>query len=296
MGLMDGAIVLDKPAGMTSFRAVSKLRRLLGGVRAGHLGTLDPLGTGVLPVLLGRATRLARFYLGHSRGYLATVRFGWATTTYDADGEQLGEAVEVAPDPEEVEAALAPFRGKIRQVPPPVSAKRVGGVRAYKLARQRRPVRLEPAEVEVKDLDLLDVSGATAKLRCRCSAGTYVRSLAHDLGQALGCGAHVAALRRTSLGEFTEKHAFTLESLKAMSTEEMQQAAMISPVQLVPSLPVRRVDAVEASKIRHGRQFRVSPYGPDGEADVVKAVDPTGRLLCVARAVGPRMFHPFLVF
>ena len=292
---MDGAIVLDKPRGITSFRAVSRVRSLLGGVRAGHLGTLDPLGTGVLPIVLGRATRLARFYLDHAREYVATVRFGWATTTYDSQGEPLTQPVEVCLDPAELEAALRSFRGCVRQVPPLVSAKKVGGVRAYKLARGRRPAQLEPAEVVIHELELLRVQGPFAKLRCRCSSGTYVRSLAHDLGQALRCGAHVAELRRTSVAEFTESDAHSLEALAEMDHDDIRARVLIQPAELAPDLPLRQVEPTEASKIRHGREFRISPFAGDPQAAVVKAVDPAGQLLCVARAVGPGMFHPFLV-
>ncbi len=296
MGLVNGAIILDKPAGVTSFKAVSRLRGLLGGLRSGHLGTLDPLGTGVLPVLVGRATRLARFYLDHSREYVATVRFGWATSTYDAEGEPLSDPSEVTLDRAALDASLGQFRGSISQVPPPVSAKKVGGVRAYRLARKQRPVELDPSQVSIEELELLDVSGASATLRCVCSAGTYIRSLAHDLGTELGCGAHVAELRRTRVGEFSIEDASTFEELESLSAGEILSRALVPAAELVPSLPVHRVDSTEAAKIRHGQQFRVSPFSAGSSARIVKAIDPRGELLCVARAVGPRMFHPFVVF
>ncbi len=293
---MDGAIILDKPAGITSSGAVLHVRRLVGKEKVGHLGTLDPLATGVLPLLVGRATRFSQFYLGHTREYVAKIRFGWATTTYDADGELLSEPVPVKLDPTEVESHLAEFRGVIRQVPPPVSAKKVDGVRAYKRVRKHEQVELKPFSVEIHELALLAVEGPCVTARCLCSAGTYIRSMAHDLGERLGCGAHIAELRRTQVGEFGIAEACTLESLEALHNQDRLREALVSPLELLPELPVERVDAMAASRIRHGRDFRVSPFGRCSQARLVKAVDPEGRLLCLGKAVGPRLFHPFAVF
>ncbi len=296
MGKMDGAVILDKPAGITSFVAVRKVRGLLGGAKVGHLGTLDPLGTGVLPMLVGRATRLAQFYLGHKREYLAEIRFGWATDTYDRDGEPLGKPVEVRVDSSDLDGLLSGFRGVIRQVPPPVSAKKIDGVRAYKLARRRNPVEPDPVEVEIFELELLQVGGATARIRCFCSAGTYMRSLAHDLGGLLGCGAHVAELRRTRVGEFSLDEARTLEELEGLRDEGILDDALLSPLELLPEIPVHRVGYEEAARIRHGRDFRVSPFGQCVGAQVVKAVTNDGQLVCLGEAVMPRVYHPFVVF
>ena len=293
---MDGAIILDKPAGITSSAAVLRVRKLVGGERVGHLGTLDPLATGVLPLLLGRATRFSQFYLGHTREYVAKIRFGLATTTYDADGEPLSEPVLVNLNAVELEGLLADFRGAVRQVPPPVSAKKVDGVPAYKRVRKNEPVELKPLTVEIHELELLAVEGPCATARCLCSAGTYIRSLAHDLGTRLGCGAHVEELRRTQVGEFGLADSCTLESLKALQRQDRIHEALVSPLELLPDIPVERVDAVAASGIRHGRQFRVSPFGRCSQARLVKAVDPEGRLLCLGKAVSPRLFQPFVVF
>lgn len=293
---MDGAIILDKPAGITSSAAVLRVRKLLGGIKVGHLGTLDPLATGVLPLLVGQATRFSQFYLGHTREYVARIRFGLATTTYDADGDPLTEPVPVSLDATELERLLADFRGSVRQVPPPVSAKKVAGVPAYKRVRNQEPVDLEPLTVEIHELELLAVEGPCAKVRCLCSAGTYIRSLAHDLGSRLGCGAHVAELRRTRVGEFGSADSLTLERLTALKRQDRIREALVSPLDLLPELPVERVDAAAASRIRHGRQFRVSPFGHCSQARLVKAVDPEGRLLCLGRAVSPRLFRPFVVF
>lgn len=293
---MDGAVVLDKPPGITSFAAVRQVRQLIGAKKVGHVGTLDPLGTGVLPMLIGRATRLAQFYLGHEREYQAGIRFGWETTTYDVDGDAIGEPVDINLDRPSVEALLAGYRGTISQTPPPVSAKKVDGVRAYKLARNRHPVQLDPVPVEIRELELLAVNGSLAEIRCRCSPGTYIRSLAHDLGQDLGCGAHVASLRRTVVGEFTLNDAIELESLRRMRDDGSLGEAVLSPLDLLPDIPVHRVGAVDAAHIRHGRDFRISPYSTCSDAKLVKAVGPDNRLLCLGKVLFPHTYHPFLVF
>ena len=296
MSLMDGAIILDKPAGITSFAAVRKIRWLVGGEKVGHVGTLDPLGTGVLPMLVGRATRLARFYLRHKREYVAKIRFGWATSTYDAEGEPVDGPRNVDLHDNDLEALLDGFRGTVHQVPPPVSAKKVKGVRAYKLARKRKPVALDPVEVTIDELELVGLAGPVATLRCLCSVGTYIRSLAHDLGKEIGCGAHVTELRRTLVGDFGIDVALSMDQLETMHDEDRIEEALLSPVDLLPEIPVQRVDAGVAARIRVGHDFRVNPFGQSSEARLVKAVGPDGRLLCVGKAVSPRLFHPFLVF
>ncbi len=193
---------MDKPAGWTSHDVVNKIRRIAGERSVGHLGTLDPLATGVLPLLVGRATRLAKFYGSSDKVYEATIRFGFATTTYDTEGDATTDAVSVTLDREQLDGALAQFRGPISQVPPAFSAKKIRGVAAYKLARRDQVVELAPVNVEIHSLELLRVSGDMVELRVHCSSGTYIRSLAHDLGQVLGCGAHLTVLRRTRSGEF----------------------------------------------------------------------------------------------
>ena len=293
---MDGAIIVDKSAGITSFAAVRRVRGLLGGEKVGHVGTLDPLGTGVLPMLVGRATRLARFYLEHTREYVAKIEFGYATSTYDSEGEPLTEPRNAALEEADLERALERFRGTFSQVPPPVSAKKIKGMRAYKLARNRKPVDLDPVEVTIHELELLGIEGPTATLRCLCSVGTYVRSLAHDLGEEIRCGAHVSELRRTLVGDFGIDGALSLDELEALSDEERIEEALLPMEGLLPEIPIERVDAGVAARIRFGHDFRVNPFGPSSEARLVKAVGPDGRLVCLGRAVAPRMFHPFLVF
>jgi tRNA pseudouridine55 synthase len=292
---MDGIVVLDKPRGISSHDAVQKVRRLLGTKRVGHLGTLDPIGTGVLPLVVGQATRLSQFFLRHERAYDALIRFGFATDSYDADGDPITETREAAFNEEQVEAALASFRGPLLQTPPPVSAKKIGGVPAYKLARRNKPVRLEPVAVEVYELKLLAVEGDRARVSVRCSAGTYVRSLAHELGEALGAGAHVAELRRTAMGEFTLEMARTLEELEELRAADRLGEALIPPDRELPDLHAARVDEMTATQIAHGRDFRISAFGSGKGAQRVKAIDPTGRLVAIGEIRLPLVYHPIVV-
>jgi tRNA pseudouridine55 synthase len=198
----DGALVIDKPSGPSSHDIVSAVRRALGGVKVGHTGTLDPLATGVLPLLIGRATRLAQFLASATKTYTAHVQFGWGTDTYDSAGEPAGPPTPAAVDRAALETVLERFRGSFSQQPPAYSAKKVGGHRAYALARASRVVALEPVMVTVHDLRLVELKGGTATIEVTSSAGFYVRSLAHDLGMALDTPAHLAGLRRTRSGEF----------------------------------------------------------------------------------------------
>lgn len=296
MTAMDGVIILDKPAGISSHDAVQKLRKITGVKRIGHLGTLDPLGGGVLPMVLGRATRLARFFLNHDRVYEATLRFGFATDTYDREGKATTEPIDVGLEPDVLEPLLNEFRGKFKQAPPPVSAKKVDGVPAYKLARRNKPVELDPVEVEVYELALLGLDGPRAQIRVCCSAGTYMRSLAHDLGIRLGHGAHVESLRRTAMGEFTIDQARTLDGLAALRSEDRLEEALTTPDQLLPEMPIERVDEVTAAHIAHGRDFRVSAFGNGKGSKRIKAVNRDGKLVAIAEAKMPLLYHPIIVF
>lgn len=296
MTAMDGVIILDKPAGISSHDAVQKLRKITGVKRIGHLGTLDPLGTGVLPMVLGRATRLARFFLNHDRVYEATLRFGFATDTYDREGKATTEPIDAGLEPDVLEPLLNEFRGKFEQAPPPVSAKKVDGVPAYKLARRNKPVELDPVEVEVYELALLSLDGPLAQIRVCCSAGTYMRSLAHDLGIRLGHGAHVESLRRTAMGEFTIDQAHTLDDLAALRSEDRLEEALTTPDQLLPEMPIERVDEVTAAHIAHGRDFRVSAFGNGKGSKRIKAVNRDGKLVAIAEAKMPLLYHPIIVF
>ena len=205
---MNGVIIIDKPAGWTSHDVVNRVRRILGQRSVGHLGTLDPLATGVLPLVTGSLTRLAQFYTTSEKTYEGAIRFGIATNTYDADGEPVGEAHPVSPSLEQLQKLAANFQGLIDQVPPPFSAKKIHGVPAYKLARKQKEVVLKPAQVEIKEFSILTVEGDRARFRARVASGTYMRSVAHEMGQHLGSGGHLASLRRTAVAEFeiTQAH------------------------------------------------------------------------------------------
>ncbi|MEO8099048.1 MAG: tRNA pseudouridine(55) synthase TruB [Acidobacteriota bacterium] len=292
---MDGVIVVDKPCGWTSHDVVNKMRRFAGTRRVGHLGTLDPSATGVLPLVVGRATRLAQFYTRNEKVYEGVIRFGYATDSYDADGEPVGEVRDVAVTAEELEPVLARFRGKLAQMPPAVSAKKIGGRPAYELARKKLPVELKASEVEVYALDLLSLEGCEAKVRVHCSAGTYLRSIAHDVGAVLGCGAHLKLLRRTRSGEFRIEQARTLDELRALSEAERFSEALIPAAQLLPGFPAEVVDDVTAGQIRNGRAFRVSPFMGANDARYVKALNGDGELIAIGEAKMPGLYHPLLV-
>ena len=292
---MDGVLILDKPAGISSHDAVQKLRRLTGIKRIGHLGTLDPLGTGVLPMIVGRATRLARFFSHHERIYEAVIRFGFSTDSYDADGEATSEAKRVTLSQKKLKDLLPHFTGKLMQSPPPISAKKIGGVPAYKLTRKNKPVRLEPVEIHVYEFELLGVRGDRAEVRVCCSTGTYLRSLAHELGQKLAVGAHVESLRRTAMGEFTVENAHTLEELEGLRGQGHLEDAFLRAESLLPEIPCERVDDITAGRIAHGRDFRVSAFGNRQGSKLVKAIAPDGRLLAIAEARLPLLYHPIVV-
>jgi tRNA pseudouridine55 synthase len=213
--LMNGVLIIDKPAGLTSHDVVNRVRRLLNQRSVGHLGTLDPMATGVLPLVIGNFTRLAQFYVSSEKTYEGTIRFGFCTDTYDAEGEPTSEPKEVSLRQEDLEPALARFRGVIEQIPPPFSAKKIKGVPAYKLARKQKEVKLAAVQVEIKELEVLGVDVNRMRFRARVASGTYMRSVAHDLGRVMACGAHLESLRRTAVAEFTVDDAHTLEELAA---------------------------------------------------------------------------------
>ena len=292
---VDGVIVVNKSAGWTSHDVVNKVRGIAGTRRVGHLGTLDPLATGVLPVIIGSATRLARFWGDSEKSYEATVRFGYATSTYDRDGDRMSPTGQPQLSFERLEACLAPMRGEIDQVPPPVSAKKVSGVPAYKLARRNAVVELEPCRVFIHELALRDISGDTARLFVRTSPGAYVRSIAHELGLALGCGAHIEALNRTASGPFRIEQAFTLDELQRLKENGSLESAVRTPADLLPQFPAAMVDELAARQIRQGRDFGVSAFRVDAGAEYVKAIDPAGRLIAIGKIVFPHLYHPMVV-
>ena len=253
------------------------------------------MATGVLPLVIGRATRLAQFYTRNDKIYEGVIHFGYSTDSYDADGQPTSPSQDVVLDPEQLEAALQKFRGPFAQMPPPVSAKKIAGRPAYELARKQQPVDLKPVDVEVYALDVLSITGCQAEVRVHCSAGTYLRSIAHDTGQALGCGAFLKALRRTASGDFKIDGARTLEQLGALADAGRFDEAVIPAVQMLPQFPAEMVDALTAGQIRNGRDFRVSPFHVRASGRYVKAVTSEGQLVAIGEARLPNLYHPVLV-
>lgn len=290
---VDGALVIDKPAGLTSHDVVARARRLLGERSIGHLGTLDPAATGVLPLLVGRLTRLAQFMQGSDKQYEGVIAFGFATSTYDAQGEPLGPAASALPALPEIEAALGHFRGPMRQTPPPFSAKKIAGVPAYKLARRGQTVELEPVDVVIHEFQLRKWEPGRFQFRVVCSSGTYVRSLAHDLGRALGVGAHLAELRRTRSGEFDIADAVPLDQVAPGNP-----AGWVRPQALLPQFPNVMAPPDTAAKLLQGRAANLAEFSP---AELVKvfsvaAGSPEPALIAVARRLAGSLFQPQIVF
>ena len=292
---MDGVLVIDKPGGITSHDVVSAARRSLRETRIGHTGTLDPLATGVLPLVCGRATRLARFLTASDKSYEATIRFGLTTDSYDVDGAETSRSGMV-PTHEAVEAALASLRGEYLQMPPSFSAKKVAGTRAYTLARQQQAVTLSPVPVRVTRADLQSFDGSSALVSITCSAGFYVRSFAHALGELVGTGACLERLRRTRSGDFELEMAVTLDQLRAGPDAV---ASRVLPMErLLPALPAVIVTAEGVRRVSHGRELEQGHYEPAvaGAPDWVRLLDDGGQLLALAApGQSPGSLHPSIV-
>ncbi len=275
---VDGVLVVDKPAGPTSHDVVAVARRALGTSKVGHTGTLDPMATGVLVLVVGRATRLARYMASDVKSYEAQVSFGRSTDTYDAMGAVTSESGRF-PAPADLLAELEAFAGTVQQTPPAYSAKKIGGEAAYKLARRDRAVLPAPVEVTVHRLDLVSYDQGTATLSLTVSSGFYVRSLAHDLGTRLGTGAHLSALRRTRAGAFGLDEALTWETLAGRTSKAHE--ALLSIDRLLPELPAVSLNTLDAAKVRHGQSVHVQgPVLPPGAP--VRILDTGGHLLGIA--------------
>jgi tRNA pseudouridine55 synthase len=310
---VDGILVVDKPRGKTSHDVVEMVRRLAGFRQIGHLGTLDPLATGVLVLALGRATRLARFYGARRKRYTCVVRFGFATDTYDADGDAQSEDAAPALDVAAIQALADGFVGKIQQMPPSFSAKKIHGRPAHELARKRKPVKLDPVEVEVFEFKLTRVEGSCARFSVECGSGTYIRSLAHDLGKLQGTGAHLAEIVRTAVGEFTLDHAVTLEDLSEDAKAGKLDARVIRLENMLPELPRAAVLPIVEKRVRHGAKFNLSlaqiqpghviaAQGAPAELDAgewqpsrLRVFNQQGQLIAIAEPVVPRTYQPVVV-
>ncbi len=289
---MNAVLVVDKPSGWTSHDVVAKMRRIVGERAIGHLGTLDPMATGVLPLVIGKMTRLCQFYSGSEKSYEGAIRLGVATDTYDADGEPAGEIQEVKVSLEDVRQAALAFAGKLRQLPPPFSAKKISGVPAYKLARKKQEVELQPVEVEVKNFTVSALSGDLAEFGCRVSSGTYVRSLAHELGQKLGIGAHLASLRRTSVAEFIIEQSHTLEEIAEAIAQDRLDDYLVHPRRVLPEIPCVTATEEDVAKIRHGRSVNLPEMS---RSKWVKVFAGQADLVCLASRVAGTLFHPKVV-
>jgi len=277
---------------MTSHDVVARVRRATGEQSVGHLGTLDPMATGVLPLLLGKYTRLAQFFSTSEKVYAGTIRFGFATDTYDADGQAAGEPRDVALTLEAVRAGAAKFEGQIEQMPPPYSAKKVEGKPAYKLARQGKTPDLKPVRITVESFAIEGVVGDAARFAMQISAGGYVRAIAHAMGQAMGCGAHLASLRRTAAGAFSLDQALTLDEVDALAAEGKLEERMPHPRTLLPEMPAVTADEQTVGRIRNGMQVNLPEYSG---ASLVKIFEGQRELVAVGRRVAGTLFQPFVV-
>jgi tRNA pseudouridine55 synthase len=310
---LDGILVVDKPRGRTSHDVVEAVRRLVGFRQIGHFGTLDPLATGVLVLALGRATRLARFYARRRKRYTCAVRFGFGTDTYDADGEPLSADSAPALDAPQLQALAEKFVGKIQQTPPSFSAKKIHGRPAHELARKHKPVKLEPVEVEVYEFRLTSVEGSIARCVVECGAGTYIRSLANDIGKLHGAGAHLAEIVRTAVGEFTLDQAVPLAELVEDAKAGKIAERVIRLENLLPELPRATVLPIIEKRVRHGAKFNLpiaqiqpgqttAAQGAPAQIDSgewrparLRVFNQQGHLIAIAEAVAPRTYQPLVV-
>jgi tRNA pseudouridine55 synthase len=290
---------------MTSHDVVNRLRKITGERSIGHLGTLDPMATGVLPLLLGKFTRLAQYFSSAEKSYTGTIRFGFATDTYDCEGQAAGpdcwphSLPDCSPQGqglfslEAVRAAAARFHGVMQQMPPAFSAKKIGGKPAYQLAREGKPVELKTATVDITHFEIVDLQGAEASFRMSISAGGYVRSVAHELGQDLGCGAHLSSLRRTQAGVFTLRDTLTLDRLEAIAGNLVALEAMsLHPRTLLPEMPSVTGDPVAMGRFRNGNQANLPEFS---QAPLVKVFASQRELVGIAKRVAGTLFQPVVV-
>ena len=285
---------MDKPGGMTSHDVVGRLRRITGERSIGHLGTLDPTATGVLPLLMGKYTRLAQYFSAAEKSYSGTIRFGFATDTYDAEGTAAGPDLKPTLTLDVVKAASARFQGEMEQMPPPFSAKKIDGKPAYKLAREGKPVELKAARIRILNFEIVRVEGAEAEFAMTVSAGGYVRSVAHEMGQSLGCGAHLSQLRRTQAGVFTIEEAHTLEELEALKADvDELEARCVQPRSLLPEMPAVTADAQTLGRLRNGAQANLPEFS---SAPLVKVFADQRELAGIAKRIAGTLFQPVVIF
>jgi tRNA pseudouridine55 synthase len=288
---MNGLLVLDKPPGVTSHDVVAIVRRATGEKSIGHLGTLDPMATGVLPLLLGKYTRLAQFFGQAEKHYTGHIRFGYATDTFDADGVPAAEVRPLTQSLDELRTLGQRFRGEIDQLPPVFSAKKINGVPAHKLARAGVEVAVKPARITIHSFTLTSLEGDTAAFTMAVSAGGYVRSVAHELGQLAGCGAHLSSLRRTQSGPFLLEQAITIDQLKSASAAELE-ALLPHPRTLLPEMPSVTVDDQVAGRLRNGMQVNLPDFS---QAPLLKVFTAPTELLAIGRRIAGTLVQPIVV-
>ncbi len=290
---MNGLLVIDKPGGLTSHDVVNRLRRITGERSIGHLGTLDPMATGVLPLLMGKFTRLAQYFSSAEKSYTGTIRFGFATNTYDAEGEPTGPPSTPELTLDQVRAAARRFHGEMEQMPPPFSAKKIAGTPAYKLARAGKPVELKRAKIRIFSFEIMGLNGAEASFTMSVSAGGYVRTVAHELGQDLVCGAHLSSLRRTQAGVFALAEAHALEELEPLTGNvEALEAMCVHPRSLLPEMPAVTGDAMALGRLRNGAQANLPEFS---QAALVKVFAGQRELVGIAKRVAGTLFQPVVV-
>ncbi len=305
---MDGLLVVDKPAGMTSHDVVARVRHILHQRRIGHTGTLDPFATGVLLVLVGRATRLAQFLSGDNKEYDAIIRLGYATDTGDLTGNRLPSTTDAANckwSAEDIESALASLRGEIDQTPPMYSAKKIAGRKLYELARRGEEVERMPVSVRIHEFSAIKPDGRLIKdnfdgtfdlqVHVSCSSGTYVRTLAEDFGKRLKVGAHLAELRRTRVGDFAVESALTIEQLESHFADDSMGKILVPPGAALPFLPFMHLTTEDVRKARHGMEVRVAEV-EWSDGDRIRMYDSEGVLIAVGEYdIGTRQLHPRVV-
>ncbi len=292
---MDGLVLIDKPGGCTSHDVVNRWRKLAGTKRVGHLGTLDPMATGLLVLVSGSATRLAPYFVKDEKSYTAEITLGVTSDTYDSEGEVVASLAEL-PSLQQVAEAIHHFEGRFLQTPPPVSAKKINGVAAYKLARQNIPFELKPVQVEVKALHWEMLAENCLQIELTCSAGTYIRSIAHELGRKLKCGALLSKLRRTRVADIPVTSARTLDELSKLSQTGQLHEAVISMGRMLPDFPAEYMtDDVERA-IRQGRDFHTSPFVVPPGSPWMRALSRSGDLIAIGELRFPNVYHPSTVF
>jgi tRNA pseudouridine55 synthase len=282
----DGVLLVDKKSGITSHDVVERFRRKTKVKKAGHTGTLDPLATGLLVLCVGKATRLQAYLMGMEKTYEGTIQFGWATDTYDSAGEPASDPVEVNVEHIDFAPHLEKFRGEIEQMPPAFSAKKIDGVRAYELARKGEEVKLQPKRVTVYEFELLEVTGSTAQFHVRSSAGTYMRSLAHDLGRSIGVPAHLKALRRTAIGNFHVASAITFDFMSETTPDKILAPPHFQSLAEI-DLPLEkiRIDWAQQGKLMQGQAVILVPRVPVRKADLIALGNPHDQLVAIAEVV-----------